>query len=128
MERIGALIFLAAVLVWFGLFLARSIRSDKKRRDRALEELEAEPQPPEVELRAATVLEKGAAFDWGGDLKTPRSRVSFLVRFELDFGESLTLAVDEERFAALREGDSGTLATEGGAFLDFVPGEYPNDG
>ena len=127
MERIGALIFLAAVLVWFGLFLARSIRSDRERRDRALEELEAEAEPPKVELRAATVLEKGTALDWGGDAKTPRSRVSFLVRFELDYGERLTLAVDEERFAAMREGDSGTLATEGGTFLDFVPGEYPND-
>lgn len=128
MDSFGWVVFaLVLVFSWFGLLMVKAKQWEKERNKEALEELEREPELPEVDLRAATVVRKGTSLDWEGKVAYPNSRICFLVQFELDYGEKLTLSVDEEHYAAIEEGESGTLAMTNDCFLDFVAGEFPGD-
>lgn len=95
----------------------------KKEQKDAIEQMDEEPQNvPEPDVIGAKVIKKRVGGECMG-VKLPKYNAHFWLTFLTDNGEELEYEVSQELFDKIKEGDTASLVTINGNFLDFGDGE-----
>ena len=114
----------AILLALFAVIVYSIVRTQilaKKDNDRMLEELDTEEEPPLEEI-VCCVRTKYCGISVSGG-KVPTVGEDFCAVFVAEDGREFELAVEEEVYLSLEEGQKGTLAVVNGNFYGFCPDE-----
>ncbi len=116
---------LIVILAFFVvMFTALAIEGKKARKKQEAidEEILSEPDPEPLG-EYARVIGKRMEEGYGGTPKMPHYKLTFIVTFVTDGGETKEFSVSEETYSRLNEHQAGMLITIDGNFFDFGDGE-----
>ena len=120
----GIWILVLIGLLFVVMFVVLAVQGQQIRKKQADidEEILSEPEP-EPFAEYARVIGKRMEEGYGGTPKMASYKLSFVITFMTDGGETKEFFVSEETYARISEHQAGMLITMDGNFFDFGDGE-----